>query len=62
MGKISETIGKVTMARSVKNIKTVQVVTLTTTHRTISFVDSITNRSIGEVLECSNVHTHTSIL
>lgn len=49
IGVISETIRKVTMARSLKNVKTAQVVTLTATHRAITLMDPIAKKSIGQV-------------
>lgn len=52
VGVISETIRKVTTARSLKNIKTAQVVTLTATHRAITLMDPTNKKSIGQV------HTH----
>ena len=55
VGVISETIRKVTMARSMKNVKTAQVVTLTATHRAITLVDPIAKKSIGQV------HTHVDV-
>ena len=49
VGVISETIRKVTMARSMKNVKTAQVVTLSVTHRAITLVNPTAKRSIGQV-------------
>ena len=54
VGVISETIRKVTTARSLKNIKTAQVVTLTATHRAITLMDPTNKKSIGQV----HVHAH----
>ena len=55
VGVISETIRKVTMARSLKNVKTAQIVTLTATHRAITLMDPTAKRSIGQV-HVQNVH------
>jgi hypothetical protein len=38
------------MARSMKNVKTAQVVTLTATHRAITLMDTTAKKSIGQVL------------
>ena len=55
VGVISETIRKVTMARSMKNVKTAQVITLTATHRAITLFDPVAKKSIGQVM-----HVHIS--
>ena len=49
VGVISETIRKVTMARSMKNVKSAQVITLTATHRAITLFDPAAKKSIGQV-------------
>ena len=49
VGVISETIRKVTTARSLKNVKTAQVVTMTATHRAITLMDPSSKKSIGQV-------------
>ena len=59
VGVISETIRKVTMARSLKNVKTAQVVTLTATHRAITLMDPIAKKSIGQVHVHACTCTHT---